>query len=89
MQKSSKTQDKYYLKTLHQEIDLYDRKLAHLSKYEVFHTEKEREIAVNKMTAKRSLLERTARKLAGDGIEFDTADLPRSFRTEAKAPEQL
>ena len=36
MQKPAKVQDKYYLKSLHEEIDLYDRKLAHLAKYETF-----------------------------------------------------
>ena len=82
MQKLVKVQDKYYLKTLHAEIDLYDRKLAHLTNYEVFATEAEREVAVGKISAKRKLLERAARKLAADGIEFSSADLPRSFRAQ-------
>ena len=73
--------DKYYLKTLHDEIDLYDRKLAHLQKYDSFPTEAERATATNKMTAKRELLAKTARQLVSEGIEFKPADLPRSFRT--------
>ena len=28
--------DKYFLRSLHQEIDLYDRKLAYLEKYGTF-----------------------------------------------------
>ena len=73
--------DKYYLKTLHEEIDLFDRKIAHLLKYDNFATEAERVASAGKMNAKRELLARTARQLASEGIEFKPADLPRSFRT--------
>ena len=76
-------QDKYYLKTLHDEIDLFDRKLAHLLKYDTFATEAERVASAGKMNAKRELLARTARQMANDGIEFKPTDLPRSFRTES------
>lgn len=82
VQKPTKVQDKYYLKSLHAEIDLYDRKLAHMAKYERFASEAERETAVTKMTTKRATLARIAEKLAQDGIEFHPSDLPRSFRTQ-------
>ncbi len=82
MKKSSSRHDKYFLRDLHQEIDLYDRKLAYLSKYEDFATPADREQAQEKMLAKRAPLEKTARELAASGVEFDVNDLPRSFRAE-------
>ena len=48
--------DKYQLKTLHEEIDLFDRKLAHLLKYDTFATETAREASAAKLRAKRELL---------------------------------
>lgn len=77
--------DKYYLKSLHQEIDLFDRKLAHLLKYETFATDAERSASAGKLSAKRELLARTARQLVSEGIEFKPADLPRSFREDDPA----
>lgn len=73
--------DKYYLKSLHEEIDLFDRKLAHLLKYDSFATDAERKASAGKLSAKRELLARTARLLVSEGIEFKPSDLPRSFRT--------
>lgn len=87
MQKPAKVQDKYYLKSLHEEIDLYDRKLAHMTKYELFASEAERETAIGKMATKRLTLARTAQQLMKDGIEFQPANLPRSFREETESPE--
>jgi hypothetical protein len=75
-------QDKYFLRDLHREIDLYDRKLIHLVKHEVFATEALREAASRKLANKREQLAETARSLAASGIEFDDTDLPRSFRPE-------
>ena len=49
---------KYFLRSLHQEIDLYDRKLAYMAKYEVFATTADRELAEKKMLAKRATLEK-------------------------------
>jgi len=72
--------DKYFLRSLHQEIDLYDRKLAYLANYVVFASPADREEAEKKMLAKRAPLAATARKLAADGVEFSPAELPRSFR---------
>jgi hypothetical protein len=75
-------QDKYFLRDLHREIDLYDRKLIHLLKHEVFATEALRDAAVRKLTTKRESLAATARTLAESGIEFHDNELPRSFRPE-------
>jgi len=72
--------DKYFLRSLHQEIDLYDRKLAYLEKYVQFASIAERQEAEKKLLAKRAPLEATARKLAADGVEFKPAECPRSFR---------
>jgi hypothetical protein len=41
-------ESKYYLKTVHAEIDLFDRRLAHLLKYDVFETEAARAAAARK-----------------------------------------
>lgn len=73
--------DKYYLRTLHQEIDLFDRKLAHMLKYDTFTTEAERATSTTKMKAKRDLLVITAKDLVSQGIEFKASELPRSLRT--------
>jgi hypothetical protein len=78
-------QDRYQLKTLHEEIDLFDRKLAHLLRYEEFPCDADRDAAVKRMTAKRELLARAARQMAHDGIEFNASELPRSFRGEPDA----
>ena len=75
------THDKYFLKTLHEEIDLFDRKLAHMLKYDSFKTDAERLSATNKLNTKREQLVKTARQLVNDGIDYKPSDLPRSFRT--------
>lgn len=80
MEKPVKMQGKYYLKSLHEEIDLYDRKLAYMAKSQCFTSGVEREIAIGKMTKKRATLARTAQQLVKDGVEFKASDLPRSFR---------
>jgi len=73
-------ENKYYLKTVHEEIDLYDRKLAHLLNFETFATEADRAAATRKLTLKRDALALTAKRLVGEGIEYSPNDLPRSFR---------
>ena len=72
--------DKYFLKSLHQEIDFYDRKIAYLGKYVEFPSTADREDAENKLLAKRASLAQTAKQLVADGVEFNRSDLPRSFR---------
>lgn len=84
MKKPPLPRDKYFLKSLHQEIDLYDRKLAYLDKYMVFDTPADKEQAESKILSKRASLEKSARELAASGVEFNQADLPRSFRASAE-----
>ena len=75
-------QDKYFLRDLHREIDLFDRKLIHMLKHEVFATDALRDAATRKLATKRESLAATARALAASGIQFNESDLPRSFRPE-------
>jgi hypothetical protein len=63
-------ESKYYLKSVHAEIDLFDRRLAHLMKYDVFDTEAARAAAARKLTLKREPLVQTAKRLAAEGVEF-------------------
>ena len=76
------SESKYQLKTLHADIDLFDRRLAHLLKYEVFATEAARAAAARKITLKRDALVITAKRLAAEGVEYKESELPRSFRPE-------
>jgi hypothetical protein len=81
MKKPAPRNDKYFLRDLHREIDLFDRKLAYLNNYEEFASPGDRDEAEKKLLAKRAPLEKTARALAASGVEFADIDLPRSFRT--------
>jgi hypothetical protein len=83
---------KYSLKTLHEEIGLLDRKLAHLHKYEVFRSELDRGAAAAKIEHKRDLLVRQARLMVDEGIQFEASDLPQSLRDAVdlqSAPEPM
>lgn len=73
--------DKYYLRDLHQEIDLYDRKLADLDKFGEFASPADRQAAEKDLQAKRAPFEKAALDLVASGVEYDEKDLPRSFRT--------
>jgi hypothetical protein len=75
-------ESKYHLKSVHAEIDLYDRRLAHLYKYDVFETEAARAAAARKLTLKRDPLVATAKRLVAEGVEYKESELPRSFRPE-------
>jgi hypothetical protein len=75
--------DKYFLRSVHQEIDLYDRKLAYLEKYGQFDSIADRKEAESKLITKRKSLAETAMQLAADGVEFNLSELPRSFRASA------
>ena len=78
--------DKYYLKTLHEEIGLLDRKLAHLLKYDSFATDKERDAAAAKLSTKRGQLVRTAQEMVSAGIEFKPSEQPRSLAPDRPEP---
>jgi hypothetical protein len=82
MKRPASPQNKYFLRDLHHEIDLYDRKLAYLSNFAEFASTTERQDAQEKLLTKRASLEKAARELAAMGIEYDDKDLPRSFHTE-------
>lgn len=71
---------RYQLKSLHEEIALFDRKLAHLHKYETFASEIERVASADKLTAKRNLLIRKAQQMIDEGIEFNELERPQSLR---------
>lgn len=81
----SVAQDKYALRDLHREIDLLDRKLAHVQKYEAFDSEEERNAAVRKITIRRDQHVVLAQSLIGLGIEYHPSEVPVSLRT----PEQI
>src|ERR1700722_9547469 len=72
--------EKIRLKMLDEEIDLFDRKLAHLMKYDVFPSDVERNAAARKLNLKRDALVAKAKALTDEGTEFKPNDLPRSFR---------
>jgi hypothetical protein len=78
-------QDKYSLRSLHEEIDLFDRKLAHILRFEEFRSDADRDAEVKRLKTKRELLARAARQMVHDGIEFKASELPRSFRGEPEA----
>jgi len=78
----STVESKYYLRSVHAEIDLFDRRLAHLMKYDVFESEAARAAAARKLTLKREPLVKTAKRLAAEGVEFKDSELPRSFRPD-------
>lgn len=75
-------QGRYQLKSLHEEIDLFDRKMAHVLRYEQFASDAERAAELKRLTTKRELLVRAAAQMVHDGIEYNDAELPRSFRAE-------
>jgi hypothetical protein len=75
---------RYQLKSLHEEIALFDRKLAHLQKYETFATENERNASVEKLSVKRNLLIKKAQQMIDEGIEFNELERPQSLRAEVK-----
>jgi len=72
--------DKYFLRSLHEEIDLYDRKLAYLEKFVQFASMADRQAVEKKLLAKRASLAATAKQLVAEGVEFRPTELPRSFR---------
>jgi hypothetical protein len=70
---------KYQLKSLHLEIALFDRKVAHARNFEVFADEGRRDAAVAKLNSKRILLVRIAQQMIDEGIEYRQMDRPRSL----------
>ena len=73
-------ENKYFLKSVHEQIDLFDRKLAHMLKYDTFESDAARDAAARKLTMKRDPLVVTAKRLVAEGVEYKDNELPRSFR---------
>lgn len=71
---------KFALNDLHQEIDLFDRKIAYCQTLEKFDSQEERESALRKLVSKRESLVKTALAMTGRGVECDPEHLPRSFK---------
>lgn len=80
MAKLPARRDRFYLRDLHQEIALYDRKLAYLDNFGVFATPAERAEAEKGLRTKRAPLERAALELVASGVEYDEKDVPQSLR---------
>lgn len=78
-------QDKYALRDLHREIDLLDRKLAHLQKHETFDSAEERTAAVRKLNVRRDQHVVLAQSLIDLGIEYHPSEVPLSIRTPEQA----
>ncbi len=79
--------NKYHLKDLYREIDLFDRKIAHSEIHAVFATEELRLVEIKKLRTKRGTLVKVAAELVSEGIGFEQKDLPRSFKTADDSPE--
>jgi hypothetical protein len=75
-----KIDSKYALKDLHEEIDLFDRKIAYCENHETFDSPQARESALQKLATKRESLVKAALGMASRGIECDPKYLPRSFK---------
>ncbi len=80
-----KPHNRYDLRDVHKEIDLFDRKIAHCQEHETFDSDAERSAALQKLTTKRESLVKAALDAVSRGIESDAAYLPRSFKTSANA----
>lgn len=78
---------KYALKDLHQEIDLFDRKIAYCQNYEKFDSEDARAAALKKLVTKRESLVKAALGMASRGVVCDPKYLPRSFMAQAAGSE--
>lgn len=78
---------KYALKDLHQEIDLFDRKIAYCQNFEEFGSSEARAAAVKKLATRRESLVKAAISMAERGVVCDPKYLPRSFKAEAAGEE--
>lgn len=76
---------KYALRDLHEEIDLFDRKIAYCENFEQFESVQARAAALQKLVTKRESLVKAALAMAGRGIECDPKYLPRSFKAAEPA----
>jgi len=77
------------LRDLHEQIDLFDRKIAYCETHEKFDSEQERSSALQKLTTKRGTLVKNALAMASRGIQCDAKYLPRSFKKAAEQAEDI
>ena len=77
---------KFALRELHEEIDLFDRKIAHCQTHEKFDSEEARASALKKLVTNRETLVKIARAMASRGVECDPKYLPRSFKEPEASP---
>lgn len=75
------------LKDLHQEIDLFDRKIGYCRNHEKFDSEQGRAAALQRLVTKREGLVKTALGMASRGIVCDPKYQPRSFKAQAATSE--
>ena len=80
-----RSDNKYELKDLYQEIGLFDRKIAYCQNFDKFATDEERASARQKLVTKRETLVKAAREMASRGVECDPKYLPRSLQVPAEA----
>ena len=78
---------KYALRDLHEQIDLFDRKIAYCETHEKFDSEQERSTTLQKLTTKRGTLVKNALAMAERGIQCEAKYLPRSFKKAAEPAE--
>ncbi len=71
------------MKDLHQEIGLFDRKIAYCKNHEHFVSEADRAAAVHKLEIKRMRLVKGVLRAAKEGVEFDPQYLPQSLVEKA------
>ncbi len=79
----AKPDNKYALQDTYEEIDLFDRKIAHCRNHEKFDFEHDREDALGKLMTKREALVKTALAMASRGVECSPKYLPRSLKEAA------
>ncbi len=76
----AKPDSKYALQDMYEEIDLFDRKIAHCRTHEKFDLEPERESALGKLMTKREALVKAALAMVSRGVECSPKYLPRSLK---------
>jgi hypothetical protein len=75
--------NKYQIKFLEEEIGLFDRKLAHLLKFETFANEQDRKAAASRLSTKRDRLLLAVNKLNG---EEEPVPAPKPEKKKATKP---
>ena len=77
--------NKYLVRSIEEEISLFDRKLAHLHNFETFSSEEERIAATGRLSAKRDRLLRTLRNLTEPAPPISSQSTQKKMKKPAKA----